>query len=36
MTITFPFDPLERSSETESLVMHDDTRLYYRFRASRP
>ena len=34
MTIRFPFDPLERSAEAESLVMHDGTRLYYRFRAS--
>ena len=35
MTISFPFDPLERSAEAERLVMHDRTRLYYRFRASR-
>ncbi len=30
-----PFDPILRSAEIEDLVMHEDTRLYYRFRASR-
>jgi uncharacterized Fe-S cluster-containing radical SAM superfamily protein len=34
METRFPFDPEERSAETESLVMHDGSRLYYRFRAS--
>jgi uncharacterized Fe-S cluster-containing radical SAM superfamily protein len=30
-----PFDPIVRAAETEKLVMHAGTRLYYRFRASR-
>lgn len=29
-----PFDPVARAAETENLVMHAETRLYYRFRAS--
>ena len=28
----FPFDPLERSREVESIVMRQDRRLYHRFR----
>jgi len=31
----FPFDPLRRAKEAESLVMCDDSRLYYRFRTAR-
>ncbi len=34
MSLNFPFDPLERAQQVEDLVMHDGTRLYYRFRAS--
>lgn len=30
--LTFPFDPLKRSQEVESVVMKEDKRLYYRFR----
>ncbi|VVB63882.1 7-carboxy-7-deazaguanine synthase [uncultured archaeon] len=28
----FPFDPIQRSKDIESLVMHGDKRRYYRFR----
>ncbi len=34
MESRLPFDPILRSAEIEDLVMHEDTRLYYRFRAS--
>ncbi|MGA2260799.1 MAG: radical SAM protein [Acidobacteriota bacterium] len=34
MKLKFPFDPIKRSAEIESLVMQDDRRLYYRFRSS--
>ena len=34
MKLTFPFDPIVRAAKTEDLVMHEGTRLYYRFRAS--
>jgi uncharacterized Fe-S cluster-containing radical SAM superfamily protein len=34
MELKLPFDPILRSAEIEDLVMHEDTRLYYRFRAS--
>jgi uncharacterized Fe-S cluster-containing radical SAM superfamily protein len=34
MKQTFPFDPIVRAAETEKLVMHAGTRLYYRFRSS--
>jgi uncharacterized Fe-S cluster-containing radical SAM superfamily protein len=30
----FPFDPLQRSEETERLVMRDEKRVYYKFRAA--
>lgn len=30
--LTFPFDPLKRSQEVESVVMKGEKRLYYRFR----
>jgi uncharacterized Fe-S cluster-containing radical SAM superfamily protein len=32
--LAFPFDPIGRSAEVESLVMHANRRLYYRFRSS--
>jgi uncharacterized Fe-S cluster-containing radical SAM superfamily protein len=32
MTLSFPFDPVERSEESERLVMKDGQRLYHRFR----
>lgn len=35
MTPTLPFDPLLRAAETEAIVMRDNQRKYYRFRASR-
>jgi uncharacterized Fe-S cluster-containing radical SAM superfamily protein len=28
----FPFDPIQRSKEVESLVIQGDKRCYYRFR----
>jgi len=34
MSLNFPFDPVERAAEVESLVMKDGKRLYYRFRAA--
>ena len=34
MVSAFPFDPIIRSEEVESLVMHGERRLYYRFRSS--
>lgn len=34
MDITFPFDPIERSSQMEKIVLKDGKRLYFRFRAS--
>ncbi len=34
MSLSFPFDPIERAKEVESLVMRGDRRLYYRFRSS--
>jgi uncharacterized Fe-S cluster-containing radical SAM superfamily protein len=34
MKLNFPFDPIKRSAEIESLVMQDSRRLYYRFRSS--
>ena len=34
MVPAFPFDPIRRSEEIESLVMRGDRRLYYRFRSS--
>ncbi len=34
MSLTFPFDPMQRSQATESVVMRGDQRLYYRFRSS--
>jgi uncharacterized Fe-S cluster-containing radical SAM superfamily protein len=30
-----PFDPLQRAAEVEAIVMQDEKRKYYRFRASR-
>lgn len=30
-----PFDPFERASEVENIVMKDSRRKYYRFRYSR-
>jgi uncharacterized Fe-S cluster-containing radical SAM superfamily protein len=32
MKLSFPFDPVERSEESERLVMKDGQRLYHRFR----
>lgn len=32
MDIIFPFDPIQRSKDIESLVMQGDARRYYRFR----
>jgi len=32
MNINFPFDPLKRAAEVESIVTQGDKRLYYRFR----
>ena len=32
MGIIFPFDPVQRSKDVESLVMQGDARSYYRFR----
>lgn len=32
MNLNFPFDPLKRAAEVESIVMQGDKRLYYRFR----
>ena len=32
MKLSFPFDPVERSEESERLVMKDEQRLYHRFR----
>jgi uncharacterized Fe-S cluster-containing radical SAM superfamily protein len=34
MKLDFPFDPIKRAAEIESLVMQDSRRLYYRFRSS--
>jgi uncharacterized Fe-S cluster-containing radical SAM superfamily protein len=34
MVPAFPFDPIKRSGEIESLAMRGDRRLYYRFRSS--
>jgi len=34
MKLTFPFDPIKRAAEIESLVMQGNRRLYYRFRSS--
>ena len=34
MVSGLPFDPLQRSSETEKLVLQGDRRLYYKFRAA--
>jgi uncharacterized Fe-S cluster-containing radical SAM superfamily protein len=34
MTLTLPFDPLARAAELEAVVMQDNKRKYYRFRAS--
>jgi len=34
MVSAFPFDPIKRSEEIESLVMRGDRCLYYRFRSS--
>ncbi len=34
MNISFPFDPLKRSEETERLVMKGEKRLYHKFRAA--
>jgi len=30
--MNFPFNPVERSKEVETIVMQGDKRLYYRFR----
>jgi uncharacterized Fe-S cluster-containing radical SAM superfamily protein len=35
MTPAVPFDPIQRASETEAVVMQERKRKYYRFRASR-
>ncbi|MDD1700200.1 MAG: radical SAM protein [Methanoregula sp.] len=35
MTPALPFDPIQRAAEMEAIVMHDQKRKYYRFRASR-
>lgn len=32
MSLNFPFDPLKRAAEVESIVTQGDKRLYYRFR----
>jgi uncharacterized Fe-S cluster-containing radical SAM superfamily protein len=32
MNINFPFDPIQRSKDIESLIMQGDKRRYYRFR----
>lgn len=32
MNLNFPFDPLKRAAEVESIVTQGDKRLYYRFR----
>jgi uncharacterized Fe-S cluster-containing radical SAM superfamily protein len=34
MSLSFPFDPVERAEKVERLVMRDGKRLYYRFRAA--
>jgi len=34
MSLRFPFDPAERAEEVERLVMKEEKRLYYRFRAA--
>jgi uncharacterized Fe-S cluster-containing radical SAM superfamily protein len=34
MSLSFPFDPVERAEKVESLVLKDGKRLYYRFRAA--
>ncbi|MGQ9673328.1 MAG: radical SAM protein [Candidatus Aminicenantales bacterium] len=34
MNFSFPFDPLQRSEEVERLVMKEERRLYYKFRAA--
>jgi len=34
MSLSFPFDPVERAEEVERLVLKDGKRLYYRFRAA--
>ena len=34
MSQDFPFDPVERAEEVERLVLKDEKRLYYRFRAA--
>jgi uncharacterized Fe-S cluster-containing radical SAM superfamily protein len=34
MSLSFPFDPVERAEEVERLVMRNGRRLYYRFRAA--
>jgi uncharacterized Fe-S cluster-containing radical SAM superfamily protein len=34
MELSFPFDPIERSGESERQVMRGEKRLYYKFRAA--
>lgn len=34
MELSFPFDPLQRSAEAESVVMNGEKRLYHKFRAA--
>lgn len=34
MNLSLPFDPLQRSEEVERLVMKEERRLYYKFRAA--
>jgi uncharacterized Fe-S cluster-containing radical SAM superfamily protein len=34
MDFSFPFDPIERSAQAESLVMKGESRLYHKFRAA--
>jgi len=34
MSLSFPFDPVERAAEVERLVLKEEKRLYYRFRAA--
>ncbi len=35
MELKFPFDPVKRAADVEKLVMRNNLRLYYRFRAAR-
>lgn len=35
MGLKFPFDPVKRAADVEKLVMKNNLRLYYRFRAAR-